>query len=71
MYVWCPSCKKCLNPDDPYNDLPEKPKGMPQLTYDRLVERYEAYDEKWGREIIMCRFGRRIRSPLKPKQGLR
>ena len=51
-----------LDPDDPdpCNDLPEKPKGMHQRTYDRLVERYEAYNEKWGREI-MRRFGRRIR----------
>src|SRR5262249_53742679 len=47
------------NPD-PCNDLPEKPKGMHQRTYDRLVERYEAYDEQWGLEI-MRRFGRRIR----------
>jgi len=29
-------------------------------TYDRLVERFEAYNERWGLEI-MHRFGRRIR----------
>ena len=51
-----------LNPDDPdpCNDVPEKPKGMHWSTYDRLVERYEAYSDQWGLEI-MRRFGRRFR----------
>jgi hypothetical protein len=48
-----------LAPDDPdpCNDLPEKPEGMHWSTYDRLVERYEAYSDQWGLEI-MRRFGR-------------
>jgi hypothetical protein len=51
-----------LNPDDPdpCNDLPDKPMGMHWRTYDALVERYEACNERWGQEI-MRRFGRRIR----------
>jgi hypothetical protein len=50
-----------LNPDDPVpcNDLPEKPKGMHWNTYDRLVERYETYSDKWG-VGIMRRYGRRM-----------
>jgi len=52
-----------LDPDDPdpSNDLPVKPKRMHWTTYDKLVERYEAYNDRWGVEI-MRRFGRRIRS---------
>jgi hypothetical protein len=51
-----------LNPDDPdpCNDLPEKPKGMHWRTYDRLVDRYQGHEEKWGL-AIMRRFGRHIR----------
>jgi hypothetical protein len=51
---------KRLNPDDPdpCNDLPEKPKGMHWSTYDRMVERYEGYSEKWGLAILR-RLGRR------------
>jgi hypothetical protein len=29
-------------------------------TYDRLVERYEAYSDQWGLEI-MRRYGKRMR----------
>src|SRR5262245_1290156 len=48
-----------LNPNDPDpNDLPSKPKG-PWRTYDRLRQRYEAYNEQWGLEILR-RFGRRL-----------
>jgi len=48
-----------LNPEDPdpCNDLPEKPKGM---HWNRHVERYEAYSDKQGLEIIR-RLGRRMR----------
>jgi len=50
-----------LNPDpDPCNDLPEKRKGKHWSTYDRLVERYEGYNEQWGLQI-MRRLGRRRR----------
>ena len=50
-----------LNPEDPdpCNDLPEKPTEMHWKTYDRLVERYEAYSDKWGMEITR-RFGGRL-----------
>jgi len=49
-----------LNPDDPdpCNDLPEKPRGMHWTTYDRLVERYERHNVRWG-QAILCRLGRR------------
>jgi hypothetical protein len=49
-----------LNPDDPdpSNDLPEKPLHMHWKTYDRLVERYQRYDEQWGLAILR-RLGRR------------
>jgi len=51
-----------LSPDDPdpCNELPEKPPGMHRRTYDRLVKRYEAYNDQRGLEI-MRRFGRHIR----------
>ena len=51
---------KRLNPDDPdpSNDLPEKPLHMHWQTYDRLVERYQRYDEQWGLAILR-RLGRR------------
>ena len=43
-----------LNPDDPdpCNDLPEKPKGMHWSTYERLSERYNAYDTMWAMAIM-------------------
>ena len=43
-----------LNPDaaDPRNDLPEKPMGMHWSTHDRLVGRYEGYNEHWGLAIL-------------------
>jgi hypothetical protein len=51
-----------LNPVDPNpcNDLPENPPWMHWKTYNRLVERYEAYSDQWGL-AIMRRFGRRLR----------
>jgi hypothetical protein len=42
------------------NDLPPKPKGMHWNTYDSLVERYQAYSDKWNLEILR-RFGRHFR----------
>ena len=41
-------------PDD--WDLPPKPKGMHWRTYNRLVDRYEKYDQQWSLEA-MRRFG--------------
>jgi hypothetical protein len=51
---------RTLNPSAQVNHLPPKPKGMHWSTYDRLAERYEAYSELEGLEI-MRRFGRHIR----------
>ena len=39
------------------NDLPPKPKGMHWRTYNRLVDRYDRYDQQWSWEA-MRRFGR-------------
>jgi len=51
-----------LNPDDPdpCNDLPEKPLGMHWSTYDRLVDRFEGYNEQWGLAIRRRFSGRRV-----------
>jgi hypothetical protein len=49
-----------LDPSAEVNDLPPKPKGMHWSTYDRLVERYQAYSDIWNLEI-MRRFGRHFR----------
>ncbi len=37
-----------LDPTAQVNELPSKPKGMRWSTYDRLAERYAAYDAQWG-----------------------
>ncbi len=51
---------KRLNPDAEFNNLPPKRKGMHWRTYDRLTERYEAYDTLWSLEA-MRRFGMNFR----------
>jgi hypothetical protein len=48
---------KRLDPEEDCNDLPPKPKGMHWRTYERLVDRYEKYDQQWSREA-MRRFGK-------------
>ena len=45
-----------LDPEENCNDLPPKPKGMHWRTYNRLVDRYEKYDQRWSLEA-MRRFG--------------
>ena len=45
-----------LDPEEDCNDLPPKPKGMHWRTYNRLVDRYEKYDQRWSLEA-MRRFG--------------
>ena len=45
-----------LDPGEDCNDLPPKPKGMHWRTYNRLVDRYEKYDQRWSLEA-MRRFG--------------
>ena len=45
-----------LDPDADCNELPPKPKGMHWKTYERLAERYEAYDNQWSL-AAMQRFG--------------
>ena len=45
-----------LDPEEDCNDLPPKPKGMHRRTYERLVERYDRHDARWGFEA-MRRFG--------------
>jgi hypothetical protein len=45
-----------LDPEQDVNDLPPKPKGMHWRTYNRLVDRYEKYDQQWSLEA-MRRFG--------------
>ena len=47
---------KRLYPEARFNDLPPKPKGLHWRTYERLAERYVAYDTQWSREA-MRRFG--------------
>ena len=44
------------NPEEDCNDFPLKPKGMHWRTYERLAERYEAYDNQWSLDAIR-RFG--------------
>ena len=48
-----------LDPRTDFNDLPPKPKGMHWRTYERLAERYAAYDNQWAIEA-MRRFGIRL-----------
>ena len=48
-----------LDPEEDCNDLPRKPKGMHWRTYNRLAERYERYDARWGLEA-MRRFGLKL-----------
>jgi hypothetical protein len=43
---------RTLDPSAQINDLPPKPKGMHWSTYDRLVDRYWAYSEWWGSQIM-------------------
>ena len=51
---------KRLDPEATCNVLPSKPKGMHWSTYDRLTERYEAYDAMWALAIMRrFRFWRR------------
>ena len=45
-----------LYPKAEFNELPPKPKGMHWRTYERLADRYQAYDDQWGIEAIR-RFG--------------
>jgi len=45
-----------LDPRTDFNELPSKPKGMHWRTYERLAERYAAYDKQWAIEA-MRRFG--------------
>ena len=45
-----------LDPEENCNDLPPKPKGMHLRTYNRLLDRYEKYDQQWSCET-MRRFG--------------
>ena len=45
-----------LYPKAEFNELPPKPKGMHGRTYERLADRYQAYDDQWGIEAIR-RFG--------------
>jgi hypothetical protein len=51
---------KRLDPEATCNALPPKPKGMHWSTYDRLAERYDAYDAMWGMAVL-CRFHFRLR----------
>ena len=43
---------KLLDPDERRNDLPARPKGMHWRTYQRLVERFEFYDEQWTVQML-------------------
>ena len=45
-----------LYPKADFNELPPKPRGMHWRTYERLADRYQAYDDQWGIEAIR-RFG--------------
>jgi hypothetical protein len=47
---------KRLDPEATCNELPSKPKGMHWSTYERLADRYEAYDAMWAM-AVMRRFG--------------
>src|SRR5215468_4591630 len=51
---------KRLDPDATFNELPPKPKGMHWCTYERLADRYDAYDTMWAMAIMRhFRIGRR------------
>ena len=41
-----------LDPEEECNDLPPKPKGMHWRTYNRLVDRYEKYDQQWSLDAM-------------------
>lgn len=43
---------KKFHPNERRNDLPARPKGMHRRTYQRLVERYELYDEQWTVQML-------------------
>jgi len=47
-----------LDPEAQCNDLPPKPRRMHWTTYQRLLDRYDAYDDQWAIEAIK-RFGMR------------
>jgi len=50
---------KRLDPKATCIELPPKPRGMHWRTYERLVDRYESYDNQWA--ISIMRFlGKRI-----------
>jgi hypothetical protein len=55
-----------LDPTAEFNDLPPKPKGMHWRTYERLAERYAAYDDQWAiRQCGASAFGSK---PEQPRQ---
>ena len=41
-----------LYPKAEINELPPKPRGMHWRSYERLADRYQAYDHQWGIEAI-------------------
>src|SRR5262245_54808739 len=51
---------KRLDPEATFNELPPKPKGLHWRTYERLSDRYDAYDTMWAMAIMRhFRIGRR------------
>lgn len=48
-----------IDPTADLNRLPPKPRGMHWRTYKRLTERYDAYANLWGKEV-MRKFGIRL-----------
>jgi hypothetical protein len=53
---------KRLDPNAEGIDVAPKPKGMHWRTYDRLANRYQAYDDLWV-VALWRRWGRRIAAP--------
>jgi hypothetical protein len=51
---------KRLDPEARGNALPFKPKGMHWSTYERLSERYDAYNTMWSMAALRC-LGIRLR----------
>jgi hypothetical protein len=43
---------KRMDPEATYNALPPKPRGMHWSTYERLVDRYNAYDNIWALGVM-------------------